>query len=67
MYEQYKFENSKFNVNAHAADDGDVIITISNFPVSTTFYMTGADAKRLSVQILGVALEAIEIKSKETA
>lgn len=67
MHQQYTFENSNFEVRTHAADDGDVIITISKFPVSTTFYMTGADAQRLSVQILGVAREAIEIKSKEVA
>jgi len=67
MHQQYTFENSNFEVRAHAADDGDVIITISKFPVNTTFYMTGADAKRLSVQILEVARKAIKIKSKEVA
>ena len=65
MYQNYTFENEDFVVNAHAADDGDVIITIRNFPVSTTFYMTGIDAHHLSAQIARVAQEAIAIKSKE--
>ena len=65
MYQNYTFENEDFVVNAHASDDGDVIITIRNFPVSTTFYMTGIDAQHLSAQIAKVAQEAIAIKSKE--
>ena len=53
--QRYTFEEAPFSISA-IPSDGDVIIGVQNFPMSTTFYLTKADALALAEQIKAAAM-----------
>lgn len=61
MINQYKYQDTRFAINTIACDDGTMIFTVQNFPLSTTFYLTQEDAERLYDQ-LGKTIDAIACK-----
>ena len=65
--ETYTFHGQRFYISALACDDGDVIFTISNFPMRATLYMTAQQARYISEQLRAASERAEQNQQKEAA
>jgi hypothetical protein len=58
----YNYEyNTAVEVDAIKCPDGDVILSIKNFPLSTTLYLGAEQARELALQIMEAASETVEV------
>jgi len=63
MHRDYEFQGKRFEVHTTPCDDGDVVLTIGNFPVSFTVYLSNTEAGRLADQILQASVDAMDLKA----
>lgn len=67
MNKDYVFEGSRYRISVIGCEDGDIILSIQNFPLSFTAYLHMEDAERLCQEIGAAVDEAHKIKTKEPA
>jgi hypothetical protein len=65
--QDYTYNESRYSISAIPCDDGDVIISVHNFPVTATFYLHNADAVKLADEILRASAVSHTKPAKEAA
>ena len=61
----YKYNEATFDISTIPCEDGDVIISVHNFPLTTTVYLTNEDAQKLALQLADAVYEA-NIRAQHT-
>lgn len=67
MNNDYIFEGSRYHISVIDCADGDIILSIQNFPLSFTAYLHMQDAERLAEEIGKAIDQAQRTKTKEAA